>query len=356
MLLTRIMYAVRRTSQPDPLTALLSKEQFERLLERERARSDRTGELFSLIVFQLGKTSDDQQTLLHLAQILKRRLRLTDDAGRLDRLQIGVFLPDTPASGAWTVADDVCVCVPAGLPLPDCHVYCYPSTPDGFNSSRELSDDDRQQRPVQPMDKFFSHRLPVWKRGIDIVGASIGLLILSPLLVLLAGAIKLTSPGPVFFRQRRSGLAGREFSIVKFRTMVNDAESQKHELLDMNEQDGPAFKIANDPRVTYLGRWLRKTSVDELPQLWNVLRGEMSLVGPRPLPCQETACCERWQRRRLDVTPGLTCIWQVEGRSRVSFAEWARMDIRYIASRSFWRDAILLLRTAPAVLLRRGAV
>ena len=137
--------------------------------------------------------------------------------------------------------------------------------------------------------------------------------------------------------------------------MCVDAESQKAELRAQSEQDGPAFKMAKDPRVTPLGRLLRKTSIDELPQLFNVLLGDMSLVGPRPLPCEESNRCEAWQRRRLDVTPGLTCIWQVRGRSKVSFSEWARMDVEYIRSRSLLSDLKLILKTIPAVLFRRGA-
>ena len=130
----------------------------------------------------------------------------------------------------------------------------------------------------------------------------------------------------------------------------------KEELAHLNEiADGPAFKMKNDPRITRIGRFIRKTSIDELPQLFNVLHGEMSLVGPRPLPMDESAACDRWQRRRLDVTPGLTCIWQVKGRSRVTFAEWMRMDVNYIGGRSLWRDVRILAETVPAVLLRRGA-
>ena len=143
--------------------------------------------------------------------------------------------------------------------------------------------------------------------------------------------------------------------MYKFRSMVVDAEQRKRELLALNEQDGPAFKISADPRVTPLGRFLRTTSIDELPQLINVLKGDMSLVGPRPLPCDESDACRGWQRRRLDVTPGLTCIWQVRGRSQVSFADWCRMDLQYVASRSLLRDVTLIALTLPAVLLRRGA-
>jgi lipopolysaccharide/colanic/teichoic acid biosynthesis glycosyltransferase len=137
--------------------------------------------------------------------------------------------------------------------------------------------------------------------------------------------------------------------------MVADAEARKAALQTLNEQDGPAFKLQHDPRVTPLGRWLRRTSLDELPQLWNVLRGEMSLVGPRPLPCDESAACDGWHRRRLDVVPGLTCIWQVRGRCQVSFTEWMRMDMQYVHSQSLGQDLKLLLQTIPAVVSRRGA-
>jgi lipopolysaccharide/colanic/teichoic acid biosynthesis glycosyltransferase len=170
-----------------------------------------------------------------------------------------------------------------------------------------------------------------------------------------AATIKLTSKGPVLFAQKRAGLGGKPFKIYKFRTMVVDAEALKAKLKAQNEQDGPAFKIKDDPRVTKVGKFLRKTSIDELPQLWNVLIGDMTLVGPRPLPVNESDACEGWQRRRLDVTPGLTCIWQVKGRSRVSFAEWVRMDVAYIRRRTFWHDVTILAQTIPAVLLRRGA-
>ena len=153
---------------------------------------------------------------------------------------------------------------------------------------------------------------------------------------------------------RRAGLGGRPFTILKFRTMTADAEVQKAALRPLSERDGPAFKLSRDPRVTAVGRILRQTSIDELPQLWNVLRGEMSLVGPRPLPLDESDECARWQRHRLDVTPGLTCIWQVHGRSTVTFDEWMRMDMQYIESRSFWQDVKILAMTVPAVLLKRG--
>jgi lipopolysaccharide/colanic/teichoic acid biosynthesis glycosyltransferase len=208
---------------------------------------------------------------------------------------------------------------------------------------------------TEGVETLLVQPLPWWKRAIDIVGAGMGLLVLSPVMILSALAIKGTSHGPVIFKQRRAGLGGRPFWIYKFRTMTIDAEAKKAALRSISEQDGPAFKLSNDPRVTGIGKFLRETSLDELPQLWNVIKGDMSLVGPRPLPMDESAECEQWQRSRLDVTPGLTCIWQVKGRSRVTFDQWMRMDVNYIRRRNFFHDIKILTQTIPAVLLRKGA-
>jgi exopolysaccharide biosynthesis polyprenyl glycosylphosphotransferase len=195
------------------------------------------------------------------------------------------------------------------------------------------------------------------KQLLDLVGALVLLLVFSPLMVAVAALIKLTSPGPVMFRQQRSGLNGSPFSIYKFRTMNSNAEQFKHELAAMNEMSGPVFKVTNDPRVTSIGKWLRKSSFDELPQLFNVLRGEMSLVGPRPLPVDEVRRFnDLAHRRRLSVKPGITCLWQVSGRNKISdFKDWVRLDLQYIDNWSFWLDLVILARTIPVVLLGTGA-
>ncbi len=192
---------------------------------------------------------------------------------------------------------------------------------------------------------------------IDRIGALIGILAASPLFVLIAAAIRFTSPGPIFFRQERAGRHGRAFTMLKFRTMVTDAEMQHEELQKFNQMSGPVFKMEKDPRVTGIGKLLRRTSMDELPQLWNVLRGEMSLVGPRPLPLYEVEKFETpAQRRRLSMKPGLTCLWQISGRNEVkSFEQWVRMDLEYIDNWSLWLDARILLRTVPVVLSGAGA-
>ncbi len=197
----------------------------------------------------------------------------------------------------------------------------------------------------------------VLKHVMDLVGAFILLILLSPLFLLVAIAIKLTSPGPVFFQQQRSGQNGAPFTLYKFRTMITNAEQLKHELEAMNEMSGPVFKVTNDPRITRMGKWLRRYSLDELPQLFNVLRGEMSLVGPRPLPVDEVRrFSDLAHRRRLSVKPGITCLWQISGRNQIKdFKDWVRLDLEYIDNWSLWLDLSILLRTIPAVFAATGA-
>lgn len=197
----------------------------------------------------------------------------------------------------------------------------------------------------------------VLKRLIDISGAVMGLLLLSPVFVMVAICIKATDRGPVLFWQSRVGKWGREFPFPKFRSMVTNAEVMKEKLLACNDHGGTGvtFKMKRDPRVTWIGRVIRRASIDELPQLWCVLKGEMSLVGPRPPVPGEVALYTLADRRRLDVTPGLTCIWQVSGRGEIPFDQQVQLDVDYIESRSFWMDLKLLARTVPAVLLGKGA-
>lgn len=193
------------------------------------------------------------------------------------------------------------------------------------------------------------------KRMFDIVSSGVALWVLAPMLLVVAVLVKLTSKGPLLFRQTRVGLHGRPFKMLKFRTMVENAEELKAKLAAQNEMDGPVFKMKKDPRITSIGRVLRKFSIDELPQLINVLRGDMSVVGPRPPVPNEVAKYEPWQRRRLSVRPGLTCIWQVSGRNEISFEQWMYMDLQYIDTWSFSKDITLILKTFPVVLTGRGA-
>ena len=193
------------------------------------------------------------------------------------------------------------------------------------------------------------------KRGLDVLIASIGLIVLMPILLTCALAIKFTSPGPVIFRQRRSGLNGREFMMLKFRTMSADAEQRRAEVAHLNESDGPVFKATNDPRRTAVGSWMRRWSLDELPQLINVLVGDMSIVGPRPPIPEEVKQYDRWQRRRLSMRPGLTCLWQIRGRHRVGFDEWMKLDLCYIDYWSLKLDFLIMWKTVATVLSGSGA-
>lgn len=351
--LTKILRGLTQRPSVPSLAELFTAEQMRRILERERARADRSGDKMAVISFMPREGHFSQKSLHHLVDVLRQRLRLTDDVGWLDEKQILAVLPATTAAGAWKVADDVCARFPDDLTPPHCTVYNYPS---GHTlGSDDLLSSVGAANLTLPLETLFLRPMPLWKRTLDVIGAVTGLILAGPLVLVIGLAIKATSPGPIIFSQWRSGRGGKPFEIYKFRTMSVDAEARKEELLPRNERDGPAFKIKDDPRITPLGWLLRVTSLDELPQLWNVLLGHMSLVGPRPLPCAEAVACDTWQQRRLDVMPGLTCIWQVRGRGGVPFADWIRMDLEYIRALSPWQDVKLLLLTIPAVILRRGA-
>jgi lipopolysaccharide/colanic/teichoic acid biosynthesis glycosyltransferase len=350
----RTLFGSRKLSQGH---GFLSVGDFARVLEIERHRADRSEAVFSLLVLTPRDARFRETDCACLATLLRRRLRITDQAGWLDGGRIGVLFPETPAVGAWTVADDVCLQFPQDVCPPACKVLTYPSAqvPPDDNGGDSDAQTGATEKPIEAMEPLFLVKTPLAKRAVDVVGSLVGLLLLSPLMLTVAAIVKWTSPGPIFYTQLRSGQGGKPFLIYKFRSMVVDADARKAELMALNEQDGPAFKLKNDPRVTRIGRFIRKTSIDELPQLWNVLRGEMSLVGPRAMYCPEVDNCSRWQRRRLDVRQGVTCIWQVRGRSSVSFDNWMRMDLEYIRERSLYRDVTLLAETVPAVLFRRGA-
>jgi exopolysaccharide biosynthesis polyprenyl glycosylphosphotransferase len=192
------------------------------------------------------------------------------------------------------------------------------------------------------------------KNVFDVMLATLLIIVLSPLLLLVALLVKLTSPGPVIFKQIRCGLGGRKFLLYKFRSMILEAEQVQSDLRHLNEMSEPVFKLSNDPRCTPLGRWLRRFSIDELPQLVNIVKGDMSFVGPRPPIPEEVDKYERWQRRRLRMKPGLTCLWQVRGRNNLDFGEWMKLDLQYIDTWSLLLDFKICLKTIPIVLLGRG--
>lgn len=193
------------------------------------------------------------------------------------------------------------------------------------------------------------------KRILDLIIASVSLAVLSPFIFLIAILVKITSDGPVFYRQKRLGLYGRPFTLIKFRTMIDGAEDKLWEIIHLNEMDGPVFKMKNDPRITRFGGFLRRTSIDEIPQFWNVIKGEMSIVGPRAALPEEVRNYRTNFRRRLSVKPGMTCLWQVSGRNEIDFEQWMKMDLEYIDNWSVWLDLAIILKTIPAVFTGRGA-
>ncbi|HWI09675.1 MAG TPA: exopolysaccharide biosynthesis polyprenyl glycosylphosphotransferase, partial [Solirubrobacteraceae bacterium] len=238
---------------------------------------------------------------------------------------------------------------------PDVHLSIVPNYFELFASNATI--EDLEGIPVVSLPPMrLSSSVLVLKRSFDIVVCGLGLLVLSPMLAIVAVLIKLDTRGPVFFRQRRCGRAGREFRIVKFRTMVDGAERHRFELAGLNDMTdgGPLFKIKDDPRITRVGRFLRRTSIDELPQLWNVLKGEMSLVGPRPFVVHESEQITGWAGRRLETTPGITGLWQVLGRNDLPFEEMVKLDYIYVTNWSLWWDLKILCQTIPVVLGKRG--
>ena len=355
---------------------VVSEDEFRFELQKERSRIDRrvADSRFSLVLVSgvdLKQLANKPEVIL----ALRERLRITDTIGWSSK-RLTILLPETGREGAEIVAaqfESIAEFYEFNI---SCEICVYPDDYQVAHNSSEYkrskdfqsSDSDEfspdtlaaiGKEETDLIGGTFScetERTPVWKRAIDILGASTGLIMLSPVLAGAAIAVKMSGPGPIFFRQKREGRNGKSFNILKFRTMCVDAESMKKRLREFSEQDGPAFKLENDPRLTQIGKYLRKSCIDELPQLLNVLTGDMSLVGPRPLPVDESFECQIWQRKRLEVTPGLTCIWQVRGDRNTKFADWMRMDMEYIRRRSLLFDLKLIFETIFVALLHRGSV
>ncbi len=283
MLFSRIVrtFQRKRSSLPAELAELQSVDQLRGVLDRERARADRSGVGFAVLKFVPRDPAMAQETLTLLAKILKRRLRSTDETGWLDAHQVAAVLPCTAAAGARRVADEVCEGF-GESEAPHCEVFCYPSDSANHGNDRRNGSAGHTEAPVSALEPILVRPVSLAKRTLDIFGSIVALALFAPFMLVAAVAVKLTSRGPVFFQQLRAGRGNQPFWMYKFRTMRVGADRLKQQLLDQNELDGPAFKIKNDPRLTPIGRFLRRTSIDELPQLWNVLKGDMSLVGPAP--------------------------------------------------------------------------
>lgn len=329
---------------------ILEMGEMHRAIAREKERAHRQAICFSLIVFSKSGQPEARLDSSDLDVILSRPVRLTDEVGWLSDNEFAVLLSGTSRTDAWQIAKEICCGFESDSELLQVEVLYYS---DQYEERAAAND------PVAPeqLSKqiVFVHEMPRWKRALDVTSATILLFLLWPIMGMIALVIGATSKGPILYRQERRGLAGRRFMILKFRSMIPNADKSREDLRELSHQDGPAFKLSNDPRITPIGRFLRKTSLDELPQLWNVLVGDMSMVGPRPLPTTEADGCNHWQRQRLEATPGLTGVWQVYGRSRVKFDEWVRMDLHYIRNRRFLLDLYLIAATIPALLSRRGA-
>ena len=355
----------RRIHQAAP--SVVGREEFERSLARERARCDRNRGVFAVLGVHPQRL--DKEAELDIVEALDARMRPYDMVSILHPGEIAALLPETPAAGARSLAESIHEIL-AGQGI-ECEVTIYNYPDDGVLDMFTAADDEegvpsalaetqdmRRDHPrIKTADLAHHFHLPhgFFRRAIDILVSGAALLALSPLLLLTALAVKLTSKGGIIYTQQRAGQGGKPFTFYKFRSMHIDADKRLAELQAENEHEGPIFKMKNDPRLTPIGRFLRRMSIDELPQLWNVFKGDMTLIGPRPPKVEEVAEYEPWQLRRLSAKGGLTCIWQVSGRSEIGFTDWMRMDLSYIDRRSLRLDLGLLSKTLWAVASGRGA-
>ena len=347
--------------------SILPKHVFLDRLRIEKRRADRSKSLLSIALLSLQKEMvNGDKAIEELLNLLQKNSRETDIKGWVDHHVIGLILPDTDERGARQFAEKITQCnghielsIITGT-YPD-HLFQKLLAGEGENPDFFPLDLDETMKP---------HGFQVaLKRVMDIAGGCVGLILFSPILFLTAIAVKITSPGPVIFKQFRFGRKGIQFPFYKFRSMYLNADDQIHrdyvtnlikgDLQKINQGDGemPLYKMKSDPRVTHVGKIIRKTSIDELPQFLNVLKGEMSLVGPRPPLPYEVEKYEPWHLRRiLEIKPGITGLWQVDGRSSTSFDEMVRLDLRYVRTWSLWLDIKVLLKTVKAVLRPRGAL
>ena len=347
------------SNKTSSLRSIHSSEAFRTILERERARAERTGQCFSLVVFGIDKEDGTNEAFLErLGAILGQKIRVCDEVGWYDRTRIGAILPGTSAEGARQFTDVIKERIKEVAPSLTCTIYSYPTL--GMKSDVTLKDSVETQasfttgKSIGRLEILFARPIPIWKRLVDFFGALLLLIFLSPLIAFIALFIKVVSPGPVFYRQERIGYQSRRFTFWKFRTMHvnNDAAGHEQYLAQLIGSDVPMTKLddGRDNRIIPLGKVLRYTCLDELPQLINVLLGDMSLVGPRPCLPYEAEKYLQWHTRRFDTVPGMTGLWQVSGKNRLTFKEMIRLDIRYSRKMSPWQDAKILLLTGPAII------
>ena len=350
------------------MSKIYHKKDFQKILERERVRTDRTGHEFSIVVFEIVDSKDYESLIQYLSYVLSQRVRCYDEIGWITEQRLGVILPDTLAEGAQKLADDICsLIIPKAL-HPKYSIFTYPSNwINGSQGERSESDEppasnhlNLKPKPGQNKPNFFEELkplflkpLPLYKRIMDVVVACLGSVIVSPLLLLMAVFIKMVSPGPILFKQQRVGYLGKPFTCWKFRTMKINASTAVHQkhVRDFIHNGHSMNKLDDqDPRIIPLGKYIRKAGLDELPQLINVIRGEMSLIGPRPCIPYEARQYRTWHHKRFETVPGLTGLWQVNGKNRTTLNEMMRLDIHYGKKQSVWLDLKILLKTLPAII------
>ncbi len=335
-----------------------SRDVFRIILERERSRTDRNGHELALIIFDLSE-ENNAKFIVTLIRAMKLRARTVDRFGWYSDGLIGAVLPNTTRKGGMKFAHDICkkVMKKKSSP-PDFKVYSYPTK--WLPTKSQLIKEklrSRKQKPIEfidGVDPVFVKKMPVWKRILDVFVSLIVLLFTSPIFIFVPLIIKIVSPGPVFFKQDRVGYGGRIFTFLKFRTMKVNTDTTTHEnyLNELIKTEKPMIKLdkGNDPRIIPFGTFFRKSCIDELPQLFNVLKGEMSLIGPRPCLTYEAREYLKWHKYRFDIKPGMSGLWQVSGKNRLSFKEMIRLDIKYAKKFSIWMDLSILFLTVPAVI------
>lgn len=344
--------------------SILQKPQFIKALRIEKRRADRSKTPLSIILFYLPE--NEKKDYQKFMKLLHLNTRETDIKGWADQYVIGLILPDTDTEGAKRCAEKI-----ANKNGHWFNSYVIGSYPDHL--FEKLLEESEDRPDLFPLNLDGSNSSKQWqlriKRLLDIVGSLFGIIVFSPLMVITAIAIKFTSPGPIIFKQYRFGIRGNRFPFYKFRSMRTNGDDRIHreyvtslikgelDKINQGDEERPLYKMKDDPRITKVGKIIRRTSIDELPQLFNVLKGEMSLVGPRPPIPYEVEKYQSWHLRRiLEVKPGITGLWQVDGRSRTSFDDMVRLDLRYAQNWSLWLDFKILLKTIKAVLRSSGAL
>lgn len=338
-----------------------TREELEEIIKHERYRTDRTGNGFSFVLFNIKHNNADYK--LKFIKNIISRVRSIDEVCVFDNQRIGVVLPDTDLKGAHLLAltaEKTLVSVDNEISY---NVYSYPdawfesesyiSSVNSINIIKEALPASHFKNLNPHLESFIVTKIPGWKRFLDIAGSTIGLIMCLPLFLLVSAYIKIVSPGPVFFRQERIGYKGKKFTFLKFRTMKydNNEDFHKSHATDFIKSDKTMEKLDNnDLRIIPGGKILRKACIDELPQLINVLRGEMSLVGPRPCIPYEAEEYLQWHKNRFNILPGLTGLWQVSGKNELTFKQMVRLDITYISRLSIFQDIKIIFLTVPAII------